>query len=325
MCHSSKQRLFVKEMKKYLPHQLNVWIDEKEIVIGEDIPSSINRAISEECDFFIAIIDKYALESDWVLEEIRLALRREEELGRIFFLPIVIDKNSWETLTDSKIRSKKYLYCHDFTDSNIEAVSKELISEFFSWLCKEFDNKNAKLDKSDDLKIKAENFFYTLDDRVDPSFPELIKEAKSVSILARTAVNLLSQYERQFEELVRKKCNVRLLFISPQSLSSKFVYGTDSTVFAENIRKMNYHITRLKQKSGDYFEVKCINSAPTISLVMIEKEKIEDSFINVQLYFLHSRISRDRPLFKVFSTDKWYNAFYDEFNQLWQDASDIIY
>ncbi len=320
MCHSSKQRLFVKEIKKYLPNQITVWIDEMEIVVGENISSSITKAI-KECDFFIAIIDEYALKSDWVSEEIKLALQREDELRRNFFLPIVIDKSSWENIDNPIIKSKKFLYCHDFNDSNIEAISKDLISEIFSWLCREFDNKKVK---TGNITITAENFFYTLDEKIGSNFPDLIKDAKSVSILARTAVNLLGQYERQFEELGKKNCNVRLLFISPKSEAARYVYGSNPEIFDENIRRMNYHLTKLKQKNGDLFEAKCIKLAPTTSLILIEKEKEEDSFIVVQLYFLHSRISRDRPLFKVFSTDKWYNAFYEEFNQLWLDASNSI-
>ena len=317
MCHSSKQRLFVKELKKYLPYQINVWIDEMEIVVGENITFSITKAI-QECDFFIAVIDEYSLKSGWVQIEIELALKREEELGRIFFLPIVIDQNSWETVENEKIKSKKYLYCSDFNDSNIVSVANELISEIFSWLCREFDNRKSIHESK---TINAEDFFYTLDEKVDSNFPELIKDAKSVSILARTAVNLLGQYERQFEELGKRNCSVKLLFISPKSEAVKYVYGSNPEIFDENIRKMNYHLSKLKQKNGHLFEARCINHAPTTSLILIERE--ENSYIVVQLYFLHSRISRDRPLFKVFSTDIWYNAFYDEFNLLWDGASNI--
>jgi hypothetical protein len=174
------------------------------------------------------------------------------------------------------------------------------------------------------VDIRAEDFFYTLDSKIGASFPELIKDAKSVSILARTAVNLLSQYERHFEELAQKGCAVKLLFISPKSDATKYVYGTNPEVFEENIRKMNYHLSKLRQKNENLFYARCINHAPTSSVILIEKNDIRESFIIVQLYFLHSRISRDRPLFKVTYADKWYNAFFDEFNQLWAEAENAI-
>lgn len=155
MCHSNKQHLFVKEIKKKLPNQINGWIDEKEIIIGENIRTSIVKGIIE-CDFFLIIIDEYALKSDWVCEEINLALKKEKELGRTFFLPIVLDKEAWKSIDDPKIKTRKYLYCHDLNDSSIEAVSKELISEIFLWLCREFDNKNLK---SNTEQIIEENKF----------------------------------------------------------------------------------------------------------------------------------------------------------------------
>lgn len=171
--------------------------------------------------------------------------------------------------------------------------------------------------------IHAEDFFYTLDERRDSNFPELIKDAKSISILARTSVNLLSQYERQFYEVIDRGCEVKLLFISPLSEATRYVYGTDPEIFSENIRMMNFHLSRLKKKNYAKFSVKCIKHAPTVSLILIEKENPGDNFIIVQLYFLHSRISRDRPLFKISSTDRWYNAFFEEFDQLWNSAEDF--
>ncbi len=169
-------------------------------------------------------------------------------------------------------------------------------------------------------KIKAENFFYTLDEKMSENFPDLIKGAKSVSILARTAVNLLGQYERNLIELGNRGCQIKLLFIDPLSESTKYVYGANPEVFNENIRKMKFHLNRLQKSISALLMVKCIKHAPTTSLILIEKEDTKDNFIIVQLYFLHSRISRDRPLFKIFFTDLWYNAFYEEFNQLWQDG-----
>jgi len=157
MSHSGRQKLFVKELKRYLPNHVNLWIDEKEIIIGDNIDFSILKAINEECDFFIVIIDEYALKSEWVLKELNLAIKKEEELQRNFFLPIVLDKPSWANIEDNRVKMKKYLFCPDFADSSIESLSKELSSEIFAWLCKHFDNKkdsNTKNIKLNDPSSK---------------------------------------------------------------------------------------------------------------------------------------------------------------------------
>jgi hypothetical protein len=143
MCHSSKQKLFVNKLKEFLPGPIQAWIDDKEIVIGENIQTSITKAIND-CDFFIVVIDENALNSAWVLKEIKLALKKEKKLKRLFVLPIVLDNASWNKIDISEIKSKKYLPCHSLNPADIEVVAKELISEIFTWLCREFDNKNSK-------------------------------------------------------------------------------------------------------------------------------------------------------------------------------------
>lgn len=171
---------------------------------------------------------------------------------------------------------------------------------------------------------KAQDFFYTLDDKRNSSFPELSKGAKSISILARTAVNILSQYQRTFEDLLRDSCKIRLMSICPESEAAKYVYGSNQELFVENCRAMDYHIDQLKNKFPFGLEVRCIAHAPSTSLIIIEKENPNQNHIIVQLYFLHSRISRDRPLFRVDSNDKWFHAFNDEFTELWKNARVII-
>jgi hypothetical protein len=170
--------------------------------------------------------------------------------------------------------------------------------------------------------IEAQDFFYTLDERPETSFPSMVQDAKSVRIMARTAVNLLSQYERLFDELSKRGCGVKLLFISPESEASKYVYGSNPEAFEDNLRKMRFHLSRLKVNAS--FEAKTINHAPTISLILIERSDPLQNFAVVQLYFLHSRVARDRPLFRVGSKDKWHSAFNDEFDKLWSEANDVI-
>ena len=163
------------------------------------------------------------------------------------------------------------------------------------------------------------DIFYTLDDRPDSNFPHLIKDAKKVYILARTAVNLLGQYEKSFIDLIQTSCDVRLLFVGPQCDAVKYIYGSSPDVYFDNAKKMKYHIDNIKRKTGRTIEVKTINHAPTVSIVFIEKLD-GHSFVVVQFYFLHALIGRDRPLFKLDKGDKWFNAFKHEFDELWNTA-----
>lgn len=66
--------------------------------------------------------------------------------------------------------------------------------------------------------------------------------------------------------------------------------------------------------------IRVTKHAPTLSIILVEKRDQPRSHIQVQLYFLHSAIGRDRPIFRVHRTDKWYPMFEAEFTKLWNDA-----
>src|SRR4051812_25002697 len=104
MSHSSKQKLFVKELRKYLPESLKLWIDEKEIAVCNSLNHTIKSAISEEADFLIIVIDNFSVNSDWVTQEIEWGLEREAELGRPFLLPLVLEPDAWSQLSNPKHR-----------------------------------------------------------------------------------------------------------------------------------------------------------------------------------------------------------------------------
>lgn len=167
---------------------------------------------------------------------------------------------------------------------------------------------------------RAEEFFYTLDDESCEGFPNMVKDAARVQILGRTAVNILCQYDRVFEQLGKAGCEIQLLFVDPSSEASKFLYGSNPEIYMNNIISASQHLRKLKSIVGNRLHVKVTKHAPTSSIIVVEKQDIQQGFIHVQLYFLHSAVGRDRPIFKVNHGDKWYGIFRDEFTQLWADS-----
>lgn len=146
MSHSSRQKLFVKELKSYLPEHIDLWIDEKQLLIGDDFGATIKKTIEEEVDFLILVIDNNALESEWVIREFNWGLKREDALGRTFVLPILLEKDAWNKLTDENIKKRKYIHCLEFTDSAIKSTAADLINELFAQVCKQLKG-NLKLNQ----------------------------------------------------------------------------------------------------------------------------------------------------------------------------------
>ena len=171
--------------------------------------------------------------------------------------------------------------------------------------------------KTDVKELSAERFFSTLDDPAVANFSLMAQGAQRISILGRTAVNLLSQYQREFERLGSTGCSIRLLFVDPLCEASRYVYGNTPHVYWNNINIASTHLRTIQEKLGSQLQVKTTKHAPTLSVIIVEKQPIGESFARVQLYFLHSRVGRDRPVFQVNHSDRWYNVFVEEFNQIW--------
>lgn len=144
MSHSSDQKLLVKALKNLLPERLQYWIDEYEIPLGGQIEETIRKAIIEDCDLLLLFIDKESIKSDWVKFEYNLALEKESRLNRVFVLPIVYKKESWNALDHDQIRGRKYIECPNFEDRTLQMVADKISSELFSLLVESFDRKESK-------------------------------------------------------------------------------------------------------------------------------------------------------------------------------------
>ena len=87
--HSSKQKPFVEELLNHVGHDYMV-VDKYTFESGEGLWTEIRSAI-DKCDFFVYLISKEALESDWVKKEISY-VREKVDDEAITFCPFIIDR-----------------------------------------------------------------------------------------------------------------------------------------------------------------------------------------------------------------------------------------
>jgi hypothetical protein len=160
----------------------------------------------------------------------------------------------------------------------------------------------------------------TLDTTGAESFPQMVKNAVRVDILSRTAVNLLSQYEKTFLDLGGRGCQIRLLFVDPSCQAAQFVYGDNSALYDQNVATALTHVRALRKRLGTAFQVHVTKHAPTMSLIAVDRAEAMSAFVHVQLYFLHGAVGRDRPVFKIRYDDAWFSVFRQEFDQLWRES-----
>lgn len=132
LSHCSRDKPLLREIRQFLPKFLSLWIDEIEIPYGANLSYSIKTAIQKKTDLLVIFLAPEAVESDWVKRELKWALEREKKEKRNFIIPVLLNKKCWEKVPRN-FKQRKYIPFEDYTLDNVEAFSKRLYNELFSY------------------------------------------------------------------------------------------------------------------------------------------------------------------------------------------------
>lgn len=111
LCHSTEDKSFARRIGNDLrSFNLNVWIDEAEIKVGDSLIEKISAGI-ESVQYMLAIISANSVSSNWVQKELNIALTKEIKGRKIKILPCLLDDCEIPTF----LIDRKYA---DFRNSN---------------------------------------------------------------------------------------------------------------------------------------------------------------------------------------------------------------
>ncbi|MBI4882999.1 MAG: TIR domain-containing protein [Actinobacteria bacterium] len=132
-CHKSHEKPLLRELRGYLPPWLTTWVDEDQLLIGSVLNTSLRTAIDEDVDFVVLFLSRDAAESPWVQQEIQWALAREEVLGRVFLLPVLLGdvRDSLEALD---LGGRLTIELSDHTQTGIRLLAEKLTNHIGGWL-----------------------------------------------------------------------------------------------------------------------------------------------------------------------------------------------
>jgi hypothetical protein len=143
LSHSSRDKALVREIRRHLPDHVKTWLDEEELLVGQDLEVSIKSAISEETDFVVIFLGKEAIHSEWVRRELNWSLEREKKIGRVFVLPVLLD-DVWDEVEPEGFRDRLYLKCLDQSADGVRNLARQLSDNIFAWLSRNFDESKNK-------------------------------------------------------------------------------------------------------------------------------------------------------------------------------------
>ena len=87
--HAWEDKPLALELAK-LPDFVDVWVDVRELLGGQNLDPTILSAI-EDSHVFIVLLSHTAISKAWVAKETEWALAREAQKDRVFVLPVLID------------------------------------------------------------------------------------------------------------------------------------------------------------------------------------------------------------------------------------------
>lgn len=144
--HSSRDTALIREILGHLPTYLQRWFDEEQLLFGMNLDVSIRNAIRDDVDYVIIFLSGDAIASDWVEREFRWALKREQELGRTFVLPVVLE-DVWDQVRPVKFQNRKFLSCYDQSKRAVAEFADKLKDELAAWLSAQFKETGTQASK----------------------------------------------------------------------------------------------------------------------------------------------------------------------------------
>lgn len=166
--------------------------------------------------------------------------------------------------------------------------------------------------KKQNSRVKVNDFMYVINDNSDAIFSKIIKDAKKVSILGRTAINIVNLYDTDIRESLETGCSYRILTcdhkddLISQIYSKRFIENaTTAKIFFEDM-----------QKKYPNLEFRTINKILGYSMTIVEYDQTERNLINFIVY-QNTMKGNQRPMFTIKYDNDWYKKFVTEFNFLW--------
>jgi len=203
--HSSRDKQTIINIIEKLPKSIKGWIDQDQIIAGENIPEKVKSGINDS-DLFLLFLSPEAIKSDWVKKEIELALEKEKEqpFKMQFLIPIkmtAVDEEEYGRLfPDAKDR--KFLKLTGYEDKDISNLAAELRSTIESWTSKFFEEykkfQNLAQNARGHIAPDATRLWIKITDRADTDHTDLWNDLEDLAVQAviNGGITAMSYYKK---------------------------------------------------------------------------------------------------------------------------------
>jgi hypothetical protein len=150
LSHRSRDKPLVNDFKELLPSFLNPWLDDESLTWGISLETELRSTIQSGVDFLVIFLDKDALRSTWVRQELAWAIQRERELKRIFVLPVLLPEAVAEDLPP-ELSQRVFLRLADYGRASIESLARKATEKLFQLVVESYSSLQLEVPRPKSL------------------------------------------------------------------------------------------------------------------------------------------------------------------------------
>lgn len=338
--HSNRDKKFVNMLSSRLTEDgIHVWIDEKQLAIGDNIAEKINDAISKT-DYFIVVLSKNSTKSNWVSFELSATRLKEISQDKNIILPILIE----DCEIPFSLQDRLFL---DFRFS-FEGSYEKLIGALKAKATKKLQETDREVDKfqpdSYAFQIKSLQEAYNTGNLTlfcgagasyDAGIPTWNTLLKSLLKAVYSGNHELLDIDKRLANLFQKRINVSPLILAQYLktlLGKKFNSTVRDTLYFECTDKSRT-IDAISELSKQKRNKKLLKAIITFNFDDLIEEKLNSDKIDfksifsegerfkekeIPIYHPHGFLPRNKNLTSrneiVFSEDAYHSQFIDAFS-----------
>ncbi|MFN8017481.1 MAG: TIR domain-containing protein [Acidimicrobiales bacterium] len=237
--HTSSDKPLLRELNGYLPRWISSWIDEDHLLLGAGLESALRNAVDVESDFVVLFLSKTSAASEWVQKEVAWALEREEALGRVFLLVVLLE-DVGEELHLLGLGDRIHVRLANHNVDGIELLARTLADNLGSWLSETASTLKgqlgAKAHTTDELAISIQGALastpFDWRDEVDTILVRPFLQSLRSAQIGRVPLSPEVYYQRILHDMGNAGTGWTITAVS--TLTSKLWDGdVDQTRYAE--------------------------------------------------------------------------------------------
>lgn len=230
-------------------------------------------------------------------------------------VPVTLDKTEQNASKKKKLEAfKKEVKDKRMVEwwSNPDDLAAKVMNALNKQINK--DLKNREHGRMGWIRGSANDFLYSLDKNSEQDLSKIIVNAKKVTIIGRTAINIWNQYRIALENSLKSGCEYRILTYDYKEKEHP-MYSKNS--YNNHLTARDAFLELQKKYSGlKYAET---GRWPCYGILAVEYGQEKDNYIQILLYPVSMKGS-ERPMFKIHSDNEWYSKFLKEIDTLWLES-----